>query len=58
VLAYVYKSIAGSALSSDPAHTSVAFSRLIHDPIQSLLWQWAVLVLIGGILLMGVSMGI
>jgi NSS family neurotransmitter:Na+ symporter len=58
VLAYVFKSIAGTALSSDPAHTSQVFSQLIHDPLQSLLWQWAVLVLIGGILLMGVSKGI
>jgi len=58
VLAYVFKAITGSAMSSDPAHTSAAFTQLIHDPIQSLLWQWAVLVLIGGILLMGVSKGI
>jgi len=58
VLAYVFKSLSGSALSSDPAHTSAAFNQLIHDPMQSLLWQWAVLVLIGGILLMGVSKGI
>ncbi|WP_305806864.1 sodium-dependent transporter [Stenotrophomonas sp. YIM B06876] len=58
VLAYVFKSLAGSALSSDPAHTSAAFDQLIHDPLQSLLWQWAVLVLIGGILLLGVSKGI
>lgn len=58
VLAYVFKSITGSALSSDPANTSATFNQLIHDPLHSLLWQWAVLVLIGGILLMGVSKGI
>ncbi len=58
VLAYVFKSITGSALSNDPAHTSATFNQLIQDPIQSLLWQWAVLALIGGILLMGVSKGI
>ena len=58
VLAYVLKSITGSALSNDPARTSAAFNQLIQDPIQSLLWQWLVLALIGGILLMGVSKGI
>jgi len=58
VLAYVFKSIRGSILSSDPARTSAAFTQLIQDPIQSLLWQWAVLALIGGILSMGVSKGI
>ena len=44
VFAYVFKAIGGSILSS--------------DPLQSLLWQWAVLVFIGGILLMGVTKGI
>lgn len=58
VLAYVFKSITGSALSNDPAHTSATFDALIQNPVQSLLWQWAVLALIGGILLMGVSKGI
>lgn len=31
---------------------------LISDPLQSLLWQWGVLIFIGGILLCGVSKGI
>lgn len=58
VFAYVFKSLGGGLLSSDPKATSQAFSALISDPLQSLLWQWLVLLLIGGILLMGVSKGI
>ncbi|PTU64671.1 transporter [Chromobacterium sp. Panama] len=58
VFAYVFKSLGGGLLSSDPKVTSQAFGALISDPVQSLLWQWLVLLLIGGILLMGVSKGI
>jgi len=48
----------GTILSSDPHVTEAAFGALISDPLQSLLWQWLVLVFIGGILLMGVTQGI
>jgi len=58
VFAYVFKAIGGGILSSDPKVTSAAFGTLIADPVQSLLWQWLVLVLMGGILLMGVAKGI
>lgn len=58
VFAYVVKALRGSILSSDPRVTESAFSALISDPLQSLLWQWVVLVFIGGILLMGVTKGI
>jgi NSS family neurotransmitter:Na+ symporter len=58
VFAYVFKAIGGSILSSDRHVTESAFGALIGDPVQSLLWQWAVLVFIGGILLMGVTKGI
>lgn len=58
VFAYVFKAIGGSILSSDRQVTEAAFGALISDPLQSLLWQWGVLVLIGGILLMGVTKGI
>ena len=58
VFAYVFQSLGGGLLSSDPAVTSQAFNALISDPVQSLLWQWLVLLLIGGILLIGVSKGI
>ena len=58
VFAYVFKAIGGSILSSDRQVTEGAFTALISDPLQSLLWQWAVLLFIGGILLMGVTKGI
>ncbi|OHC80142.1 MAG: transporter [Rhodoferax sp. RIFCSPLOWO2_12_FULL_60_11] len=58
VFAYVFKAMRGSILSSDPQVTEAAFNALISDPLQSLLWQWAVLVFIGGILLLGVTKGI
>ncbi|MDW5443653.1 sodium-dependent transporter [Polaromonas sp. SM01] len=58
VFAYVLKALRGSILSSDPQVTEAAFNALISDPLQSLLWQWGVLVFIGGILLMGVTKGI
>jgi len=58
VFAYVVKAMRGSILSSDPQVTGAAFNALISDPMQSLLWQWGVLLFIGGILLMGVTKGI
>ena len=58
VFAYVFKALRGDILSSNPAVTSAAFKGLISDPVQSLLWQWGVLLLIGGILLFGVAKGI
>jgi len=58
IFAYVFKAIGGSILSSDRRITEAAFGALISDPVQSLLWQWAVLAFIGGILLMGVTKGI
>ncbi len=58
VFVYVWKSLEGSALSSDPAVTEAAFAALVGDPWLSLISQWVVLLLIGGILLKGVSGGI
>ncbi len=57
VFAYIFKAVDGSILSTDPKVTGAAFGALISDPLQSLLWQWLVLALMGGILLMGVSKG-
>src|SRR5690606_5019264 len=58
IFAYIAKSLSGDAISSDPAVTGAAFAALIGDPLQSLLWQWLVLGLIGGILMMGITKGI
>jgi NSS family neurotransmitter:Na+ symporter len=58
VFAYILKSFSRAALSTSPEVTSNAFTRLITSPSQSLLWQWVVLVVVGAIILMGVSKGI
>jgi len=58
VFAYIFKSITGGLLSTDPAVTSQAFIDLISDPWQALLWQWLVLIFITVIILRGVSKGI
>lgn len=58
VFAYVFKSLSGAVLSSDPKVTSAAFEKLITDPWQSVLWQLVVLVFVGAIIVLGVSKGI
>ena len=58
VFAYIFKSIGGGILSTDPAVTSKAFTDLITNPLQSLVWQWVVLAMITVIIIKGVSKGI
>ncbi|MBV8048289.1 MAG: sodium-dependent transporter [Paludibacterium sp.] len=58
VFAYVFKAAGSGLLTSDPKVTESVFGQLISNPLQSLLWQWLVLVLMGCILLLGVSKGI
>lgn len=58
VLAYVFKSAGSDILSSDPTVTLNAFQSLTTDPWQSLVWQWIILLIIGGILLCGIAKGI
>ena len=58
VFAYIFKSISGGFLSTDPKVTSQAFIDLISNPWQALLWQWIVLVVITVIIIRGVSKGI
>ncbi len=58
VFAYIIKSAIGALRSSDPERMTATFQQLVADPIQSLLWQWLVLVLIGAIIIAGVSKGI
>jgi NSS family neurotransmitter:Na+ symporter len=45
-------------LSTDPEVTTAVFSGLVTDPVQSLLWQWIVLAVVGAIIMMGVTRGI
>jgi NSS family neurotransmitter:Na+ symporter len=58
VLAYIFKSASGALLSTDPQTNSAAFTALASNPAQSLIWQWIVLALTGGIIMLGVTKGI
>ncbi len=58
VFAYIIKSLTGGLLSSDPQVTSEAFTSLVSNPTQSLIWQWVVLIITGGIIMLGVTKGI
>jgi neurotransmitter:Na+ symporter, NSS family len=58
VFAYIFKALSGSILSTDPAANSKAFETLVTNPAQALLWQWIVLVVVGIIIMLGVSKGI
>ena len=58
VFAYIFKSLSGSLLSTDPQVTSQAFTALVTNPTQSLLWQWIVLAFVGFIIILGVTKGI
>lgn len=58
VLAYIFKALSGGLLSTDPEITSQAFSALVSNPAQSLIWQWVVLIITGGIIMLGVTKGI
>lgn len=58
VFAYIFKAISGQIITTDPEVTSQAFAALITSPAQSLIWQWVVLALIGGIIMLGVTKGI
>ena len=58
VFAYIFKSATGALATTDPKALGQAFGDLIADPVQSLIWQWLVLILVSGILIAGVSKGI
>jgi len=58
VFAYVFKSVAGDVLSADPRITSAAFAKLVADPVQSVFWQFLVIIFVGCIIVLGVSKGI
>lgn len=58
VAAYVFKAFTAANLSTDAAVTTASFTSLISSPVISLVIQWVDLVLIGAIILLGVSKGI
>lgn len=57
VFAYIFKSI-GLIFSGGTVDSAAMFGELVADPVQSIFWQWFVLILVGGIITMGVSKGI
>ena len=58
VYAYVVKAATGEIVTTDPRTAGAAFGALVADPTASLVWQWVVLGLTGGIIMLGVSKGI
>jgi len=58
VFAYLFKSLGGNILSTDPEVTSQIFTSLVGSPVQSLVWQWIVLAVVGLIITLGVAKGI
>ena len=58
VFAYIIKSLSGALLSTNPEVTSQAFTALVTNPTQSLVWQWVVLGWVAVIIAAGVSKGI
>ncbi|MEG0822018.1 MAG: sodium-dependent transporter [Burkholderiaceae bacterium] len=58
VYAYIFKSILGEVSTTDPKLAGAAFERLVSDPLAALFWQWVVMGVTGGIIMLGVSKGI
>jgi NSS family neurotransmitter:Na+ symporter len=58
VLAYVFKAFSTSILSTDSNVTTEAFNSLVTNPGLSVIWQVVDLLIVGGILMFGVSKGI
>lgn len=58
VFTYVGKGLTGTLLSDDKTHLAEAFGSMVGNPTTSLLMQWLVLLVVGGILLLGVTKGI
>lgn len=58
VFAYIFKAISGQISTTDPKIAGAAFGALVSNPVSSLIWQWIVLAITGGIIVFGVSRGI
>jgi len=58
IYAYIFKSISGTLATSDPQAAGAIFAQLVGSPTSSLIWQWVVLAVTGGIIMLGVSKGI
>jgi NSS family neurotransmitter:Na+ symporter len=58
VYAYIFKAISGEIATSDPKVAATIFGAMVADPVAALFWQWVVLGVTGGIIMLGVSKGI
>jgi NSS family neurotransmitter:Na+ symporter len=58
VFSYIFKSVGGGLLSTDPKVTGSVFTSLITDPTASLIWQWVDIAIVTVIIVFGVSKGI
>ncbi len=58
VVAYIGKAITLGQLTTDPVTNEKIFTDLVTSPIQSLVWQWVVLIGTGLIIALGVVKGI
>lgn len=58
VYAYIFKAVSGEIATTDPKVAAAIFSGLVANPLSSLLWQWVVLGVTGGIIMLGVAKGI
>lgn len=58
VFAYIFKAMSGAILSTSSEVTTAAFTTLVSNPWLSLLWQWVDLIIVGAVILFGVSKGI
>ena len=58
VYAYIFKAMSGEIATTDPKVAGAAFGQLVSNPVASLIWQWVVLGITGGIIMLGVAKGI
>ena len=58
VYAYIFKAMSGEIATTDPKIAGAAFGQLVSNPVASLIWQWVVLGITGGIIMLGVAKGI
>lgn len=58
VYAYIFKALSGEISTTDPKIAGTVFATLVANPFLSLAWQWVVLGVTGGIIMLGVSKGI
>ena len=58
VFTYMGKGLSGHLLSDDKDFLVQSFGNMVTNPILSLIMQWLVLIIVGGILLLGVTKGI